>query len=361
MSKHCTLIFPFLLTIKNRPGSALMYLGQVGLLASVIIFLTLGNFSKPPLAAPTADEVLKALPISDSQKQDVLNGEIVKWTTMEAGERELAVGIIMLKKGTPEKVAQLFRGAAGYKLTDAITAYGSISGKGTEADFGNMVLEPNGEKEAGRYLEAEPGEGFNLDKKEIAAFQALKAQAKDGSVDQKAVEAQIRKNFLARLQAYQTKGLDGIGPYERGSEARMSNQEILLSVDANKILAKLYPKFNQVLHNYPSGDMTGVEESFMWLNIEVFSRPLLVLSHRMLYKDGDTYVVSDRHLYASHEYNSLQAVGGVWPKGDSSLLVYLYRISTDQVGGFGSSAKHPVSRALMGPYIVELFEKIRAR
>jgi hypothetical protein len=323
--------------------------------------LTIGYPIEPALAAPTADEVLKSLPISDSQKQDVLNGEIVKWTTMEAGERELAVGIIMLKKATPEKAAQLFRGAEGYKLTEAITAHGSISGKGTEADFANMVLDPNGEKEAGRYLDAEPGEDFNLDKKEIAAFQALKAQSKDGSVNQKAVEAQIRKNFLARLQAYQAKGLDGISPYERGSEERMSNQEILLSVDANKILAKLYPKFNQVLHNYPSADMTGVEESFIWLNIEVFSRPLLVLSHRMLYKDGDGYVAADRHFYASHEYNSLQAVGGVWPKGDSSLIVYLYRISTDQVGGFGSSAKHPVSRALMGPYIVELFEKIRAQ
>ena len=77
---------------------------------------------------------MKALPLSDGQKQDVLYGEVVKWTTMEAGERELAVGIIMLKKGTPEKVAQLFHGAAGYKLIEAVTAYGSISGKGTEAD-----------------------------------------------------------------------------------------------------------------------------------------------------------------------------------------------------------------------------------
>ena len=223
-------------------------------------------------------------------------------------------------------------------------------------------MEPNGEKEAGRYLDAEPGEDLNLDKKEIAAFQALKAQSKDGGGNQKAVEAQIRKNFLARLQAYQAKGLAGVGPYERGgNEERMSNQEILLSVDANKIVAKFHPKFTEILHNYPSADMTGVEESFFWLNMEIFSRPLLILSHRMLYKDGDTYMAADRHFYTSHEYNSLQAVGGVWPKGDSSLVVYLYRISTDQVGGFGSSAKHPVSRALMGPYIVELFEKIRAQ
>ena len=358
MIQPCSFI-PFFLP---RLTSASLCLGQALILASVVTCLTIGYPIEPALAARTADDVMKDLPLSDSQKQDVLNGEVVKWTTMEAGERELAVGIIMLMKGTPEKAAQLFREAEGYKLIDAVTAHGSISGKGTEADFANLVLEPNGEKEAGRYLDAEPGEDLNLDKKEIAAFQALKTQSKDGGANQKAVEAQIRKNFLARLQAYQAKGLAGVGPYERGgNEERMSNQEILLSVDANKIMAKNHPKFTEILHNYPSTDMTGVEESFFWLNMEIFSRPLLILSHRMLYKDGDTYLTADRHIYTSHEYNSLQAVGGVWPKGDSSLVVYLYRISTDQVGGFGSSAKHPVSRALMGPYIVELFEKIRAQ
>ena len=354
----CT-VLPLSMT---RLTSTLLRLGQALMLASVVTCLIIGYPIEPALAAPTADEVMKALPLSDSQKQDVLNGKVVKWTTTEAGERELAVGIIMLMKGKPEKAAQLFRGAEGYKLIDAVTAHDSISGKGTEADFANLVLEPNGEKEAGRYLNAEPGDDLNLDKKEIAAFQALKTQSKDGGANQKAVEAQIRKNLLARFQAYQAKGLAGMSPYERGdNEERMSNQEILLSVDAAKLLAQHYPKFSEILHNYPNTDMTGVEESFFWLNMEIFSRPLLVLSHRMLYKDGDTYVAADRHFYASREYNTLQAGGGVWPKGDSSLLVYLYRVSTDQVGGFGSSAKHPISRALMGPYIVELFEKIRTQ
>ena len=339
-----------------------MRLGQFFLLASVVICLIIGATIKPALAAPTAEDIMKALPISDSQKKDVLNGKVVKWTTMEAGERELAVGIIMLMKAPPEKVAQLFRGAQGYKLAEAFTAYGSISEQGTEADFAKMVLEPNGKKEAGRYLDAEPGDDYNLDKQEIAAFQALKAKSKGGTGQQQAVEAQIRKNFVTRLHAYQAKGAAGVSPYERGNnKERLPNQEILLSVDANKILAAHYPKFNEVLRNYPSSDMTGVEESFFWINIEVFSRPLLVLTHRMLYQDGETYVLSDRHFYASQEYNMLQAVGGVWPKDDGSLFVYLYRVSTDQVGGFGSSTKHSVSRALMGPYVEELAEKIRAQ
>ena len=337
-------------------------LGQACILVSVVIGLTIGSAIEPALGTPTADDIMTALPLSDAQKQQVLKGEVVKWTTMEAGERELAVGIIMLMKGKPAKAAQLFRGAAGYKLIDAVTAHGLISGKATEADFTDMVLDPNGKKEAARYLDAQPGDDHNLDNKEIAAFQALKTTSKDGGLNQKAVEALIRKNFLRRLQAYQNKGLAGVSPYERGDNTvRLSSQEILLSVDANKILAKHYPKFNEVLRNYPNVDMTGVEESFFWLNIEVFNRPLLVLSHRMLYQEGNTYVASDRHFYTSHEYNSLQAVGGVGPKNDGSLLVYLYRVSTDQVGGFGSSVKHPVSRALMGPYVEELFEKIRAQ
>ena len=343
--------------------SASMCLGQAFILACVVTCLTLVGYPiQPTLAAPTADEVLKILPISDSQRHDVLNGKVVKWTTTEAGERELAVGIILLMKGKPEKAAQLFRGAEGYKQIDAVTAHGNISGKGTEADFANLVLEPNGEKEAARYLDAKPGDDLNLDSKEIAAFQALKAQPKDGGANQQAVETQIRKNLLARLQAYQAKGLAGVSPYKRGdNEKRLASQEIRLSVDAAKLLTQHYPKFSEVLQSYPNADMTGVEESFFWLNIEVFGRPLLVLSHRMLYKDGDTYVASDRHFYASREYNSLQAGGGVWPKGDRSLIVYLYRVSTDQVGGFGSSAKHPISRALMGPYVIELFEKIRTQ
>jgi hypothetical protein len=164
------------------------------MLASVVVCLTIGYPIEPALAAPTAEDILKALPISDSQKEDALKGEVVRWTTLESNDRQLAVGIIMLKKGSPEEVVKLFRQAEGYKLIDAVTASGMISGKGTEADFANMILEPNGEKEAGRYLDAEPGEGFNLDKQEIAAFQALKTKSKEGSGNQKAVEALIRKN-----------------------------------------------------------------------------------------------------------------------------------------------------------------------
>jgi len=346
----------------SRLRSALAGLGHTYFLVGLIVCVTIAYPIESARGNPTADDILKALPISDSKKRQVLNGQVVRWTTQESNNREIAVGIVMLMKANPENAAQLFRGAEGYQLIDAVTAHGVIPGKGTTADFANLILKPNGEKEATRYLDAKPGSALNLDSQEMAAFQTLKAQLKDNDGKQQAVETLIREHFLARLHAYQAKGLDGINPYSRSrNQKRLASKKIRLSVTANNITASLYPKFHEALVNYPKADMTGVEESFFWLNIEVFSRPLLVLVHRMLYQEGQTYLVSDRHFYTSHEYNSLQAVGGVWPKDEGALIVYLYRVSTDQVGGFGSSVKRPAARLLMGPYVEELFEKIRAQ
>ena len=45
---------------------------------------------------------------------------------------------------------------------------------------------------------------------------------------------------------------------------------------------------------------------------------------------------------------------------DGVLLLYTGRVSTDQVAGFGSSAKHPISRAIAAPYIKDMFKILQA-
>ena len=136
------------------------------------------TFSGPILEAatvPTADEVLQELNISDSDRQSIREGKIVKWTTSEGSDRELAIGMALLAKTKGATIVELFREASAFKVEGAITAHGKITGDGTLADFARVKLEPNGEKEAQRYLNVEPGEELNLDAKEIAAFRALKS------------------------------------------------------------------------------------------------------------------------------------------------------------------------------------------
>lgn len=333
-------------------GSAVM----VGVMVS--IFLILMDFTRPAMAVPTAEELLQALPLSDGERKDVMKGEIVRFTTEEGSDRELALGAVLLVSKVPENLVSLFREAVVYKLVGAVTAFGEISDKATVGNFAGLKLEPNGEDEAKRYLEAEPGDTLNLDTKEISAFQALKA--KGGSHAD--VEALVRELLLARYQAYRDKGLSGIPPYARGGKKMFQlSQDLLLATNEAKLVAKYLPSFHQTLLKYPALQAKPLEVRFNWANVDVFNRPTLILSHRMLFNEGDAYVVVDRHFYASHEYNGLQSIGGALPTKEGSLLVSLYRISTDGVAGFGSKAKHPVARGLMGPYFEEIFEGIRKK
>ena len=133
---------------------------------------------------PTANEVLQELQISDRDRQRIREGNIVTWTATEGSDRELALGMALPVKTSAENLVELFREATAFKAESAIvTAYGRITGDGELADFTALKLEPNGEKEARRYLKAKPGDELNLDTKEIAAFQALKSgqQGRDGA------------------------------------------------------------------------------------------------------------------------------------------------------------------------------------
>ena len=127
------------------------------------------------LALPTADEVLQELHISDSDREKILQGKIVDWSASEGSERELALGMAFLVKAKPEDLAKMYREALVLKEVSVITAHGKLTGEGTMADLAGVALQPNADKEAQRYLNVQPGGELNLDAKEMAGFQALKA------------------------------------------------------------------------------------------------------------------------------------------------------------------------------------------
>lgn len=318
------------------------------------------------LALPTADEVLQELHISDSDRESIRQGKIVDWSASEGSERELALGMAFLVKAKPENLAEMYREALVLKEVSVITAHGKLTGEGTMADLAGVALQPNADKEAQRYLNVEPGSELNLDAKEMAGFQALKAGGAADAVPVQKVEALIRQGLLARFHAYRAKGLSGIAPYERGSgDQRNAGDELLLSTKALTGVAKHLPAFHKFLLNYPNGlakeEAKNLEEFFYWLNIDVFGRPTYVLVHRMLYHVGDAALAVERQYYASHDYNSMLQGIAALPTKDGTFLFYIGRVSTDQVGGFGSSLKHPASRAITAPYLKDMFRDFQTK
>ncbi len=313
---------------------------------------------------PSADEIMKELHLSDSDQERVRRGDIVDWSPSEGSDRELALGMVFLIKAKPEDLEKMYREAIILKEVSVITAHGRISGEGTMADLAGVKLEPNGEKEAHRYLNAEPGDELNLDTKEMAAFHTLKSAGTNGEESVKKVETLVRQTLLSRYQAYRTKGLPGIAPYERGhGHQRNAGEELLLSTKELSGVAKHLPAFHNFLLNYPNGlpqdEAKNLEEFFYWLNIDVFGRPTYVLVHRMLYHVGDAAFAVERQYYTSHDYNSMLQGIAVLPTKDGTFLFYIGRVSTDQVAGFTSAALHPISRAITAPYIKGMFKDLQ--
>ncbi|MEO8325299.1 MAG: hypothetical protein ABI618_05575, partial [Nitrospirota bacterium] len=54
------------------------YAAMVGIMMCTCLIL--GIFTSSAMAVPTAEELLKALPLSDGEREDVLKGEIVRFT-----------------------------------------------------------------------------------------------------------------------------------------------------------------------------------------------------------------------------------------------------------------------------------------
>jgi hypothetical protein len=335
-------------------------------IVSVWIGLMLSGPVPDASALPTVDEVMQELHLSDIDRENIRQGKIVDWTASEGSDRELALGMAFLVKGKPENLEEMYRQALVLKQVSVITANGTLTGEGTMADMAGVKLQPNGEKEARRYLNAEPGDELNLDTKEIAAFQALKTGGDADSVLVQKVEVLVRQVLLARYQAYRSKGLPGIAPYERGNgKQRLAGDELLLSTKELTGVAKHLPAFHKFLLNYPQGlakdEAKNLEEFFYWLNINVFGRPMFVLVHRMLYHVGDAALAIERHYYTSHDYNSMLQGIAALPTKDGTFLFYIGRVSTDQVAGFGSSALHPISRAITAPYIKDMFREVQTK
>ena len=368
---------PKMATITSRSNSlhpcAINLRGATRAVLSIWVGLALCSPVLEVSALPAAEELLQELQLSDSDRQRIREGEIVTWTATEGSNRELALGMALLVKTKAENLTDLFREAATFMNIKVITGFGKIGNigfgkienEGTLADFAGVTLAPNGEKEARRYLEVEPGDDLNLDAKEMAAFRALNSTSKDGAMPIQKVEALIREGLLARYQAYHTKGLAGVAPYARKSGPHLlASEELSIATKQSKLLAKYLPSVYDVLIKYPATTLKQggeFEEQFLWINSEVFGRPTFALSHRILFQVGEAYVFVDRQYYASHDYNCLQQGAAALPTADGTVVVYLSRVSTEQVAGFGSSMKHSASRVLMTPYFKDLLEALRAK
>jgi hypothetical protein len=307
------------------------------------------------VALPTLDELMAGFDFSKDDVQKVRNGELVKTTAKETSERELAAVMVFLVKAPVQELLASLKSGPNKRNDPQVQAVSEISAEGTFVDPKVVTLQPGGDKETKRYLSAEPGDTLNLSAAEIASFAALKGAA------QPQVEDAVRQMLLARYQAYRSQGLAGIAPYARGKDKQSQPADDLRrATEAAKGLKKYAAAFYDVLMNYPRGLPAEVKQRFFCIRYAMNGRPVFALRHRLAMPLEDAYVVADRDFYVSHDYNDTQAVGALLPVDNGTVIVYLNRTTTDQLGGFGASAKQAIGRNMMAKQISDIFEKARA-
>jgi hypothetical protein len=322
----------------------------VALLGGCLLAIAAG-----PAAAqlPDAATLLADLGLTPAEIADVQAGKIVRHSVPAASDRELTVGMAFQIPVAPAELVKDVRSGLVGRVDPTTLASGSI-GANASADLAKLTLAPNAASRAAAYVSASPGGDLNLSGPEIAAFQALGAGAAPAAVAQA-----VRSALVARLQAYQSKGLAGIPPYARSSGERSAGEELRTASKATQPLAKYAPAAYAYLTAYPSGKPPGADESFRWSQFDAHGTPTIALTHGLFIPEGDAWLVVQRQFYVSTGYNCEQAVAAFLPVQGGTVVVYGNRTSTDQITGFGGSTKRSLGSKILASQLEDIFQHVR--
>lgn len=316
--------------------------------------------AQPP--PPDAATLYRELGFSSAQVGQVMAGQMVSGTLPASNERELVATLAFVVKGvTPSELVK--QGEEG--LLDKVDAntvlYEFVRGKPSLAAFAKLALKPDPEKQARAYTTAQPGEAMNLSTQEIATFRKLGPGAGVA-----AVEGALRSMLLARLDAYQARGLDGIASYARGGgKERSAGADLRSASRALKKLKEYVPDAYDFVLHYPKGRPAGTKEAFVWSEIAAHGVPTVVLTQKLYIPDGDAWVGLQRQFYVSTGYNCEQASAAFLPVTvggkPGSAVFYENRTSTDQVMGWAGRAERSIGSRVLESSLESLAEKYRAK
>jgi hypothetical protein len=305
-----------------------------------------------PAKPPTADEVMTEIGLSEDDKKRILAGEYVTSEIAPVSERDLSVGITFLVKGTtPDALAKEVDSGAILAADPQVKKSGPFRGKGGLVDVSRIRLDP---MIATKFSRAKAGSSLNLSSAEIAAFSAT------GTPGAASAGQALQNMLVARFQAYKASGLGGIAPYDRGGSTSDVAGDLRQASDSLSTLKKYMPALQGLLVSYPQGLTPGTSEAFHWVDYDLDGTRTFVLTHGIVAPLGEARVVVQRQYYVSTGYNAEQAVAAFLPVTEGTIVIYRNHTFTDQVAGFGGSAKKSIGRGIMTKKLEAMFEKQKA-
>ena len=231
---------------------------------------------------PNAATLLADLGYTPDQIAEVQAEELVHGTTQPSGPRDLVAAFAFQVPTSPGDLVASIKQGLFDKVGPGTIAFAFVQGAGSLADFAKFGFGADAIGRAAEYVKAQPGGPLNLSAAEMATCQKLGADASPTEVEQAVVSA-----LLARLQAYQAKGLAGIAPYVReDGKTRSPADELRSASQALRTLQKYAPRAYAMLLEYPNAKPLGTEEAFRWTYFTAQNVPTIALTHSLFIPDG---------------------------------------------------------------------------
>jgi hypothetical protein len=320
----------------------------------------------PPFAAetsrpPSVDDVMARLGYTDQDKTALLSGKIVSTDVKRTRDDQLIAAVAIVLPVPIANVADGPKQGRNIKRDPAVLAFGVLSESAGGEQFGEVAYAASEMEEVGRLLKVKPSDTFNLSSEEIASLQAKldKLDAKDSATAEAASKA-YREVLAGRLSAYLAKGLDGIAPYDHGSEKFHPDEELrAVYKQAEPFLSEHFPAFKEALAAFPKGGSPDISSKIYWMKRDVEGRPAFILAHQLV-ESGDGYVLmGQRQFFVGHTYDSLQVVALALPAEGGTAVFYVNSAFTDKIAGFFSGVAHSVGQGRMKGDLTKYFEGIR--
>lgn len=298
----------------------------------------------PLHAAYTLEQVLNEPFFNAGDVESVRKGGFAVARVHEVSDREVAVVIACMVKGSREAALAPFLGDSLPVDEKLLLDQRLINAKSPADSFAAISLDSTDRDEIRHYLEAKPGIGLNLSGAEIAALQAL-----HGDTEPARVEALLEDILQARYQSYRKQGLNGAQPYAREKGGDVSpGEELRRTEEDMKGLHELYPEFHNAWLRYPHTLPDIVADDHFWVKLAIDERPAFVLSHRLVSSKDDMQLVGIRDYYVSHFFDVAQRVAVVTRLASGEdILIYVERAWVDYWSGFASLSKKIGHRVLV--------------
>ncbi len=342
-------------------GVAAGALGVFGIRLWVVagIACMLGLWIALPAAAGqplTVAVALQGTPLGNTEYvAGIVGGQIVSTDVVPVSDHEIAIAAgCLTRKGKIE--FESIRPTSWLAPDEKIVAYGPLDGNDPTAVFQGVRLNPSDKKIIRAYLKAKPGDKLNLASGEINRLRSLGSSG-DLRKDAEQVTGVLRSILQSRYNSYLNRGLNGIAPYDRGRGKETRPGKLLQTSFTNaKYLKRMIPEAYEAMSRYPAKDSSTMGHAYYWVGLNLEDVPTFALVHQFDYHSQGMDMELKRVYFATNTLDAAQTVTARVPVSEGVLFVYVSRVWTEKVKGFGGTLKRAVAHDLLSREMENIVE-----